>query len=78
MMSVVTIASSFTGVAVPAVSSSPILTVVDDSDPLLGELAEVPPAPDGLLELLAQVADPRKPRGIRHGLTGVLAMACRR
>jgi predicted transposase YbfD/YdcC len=60
---------------VPAVSSSPILTVVDDSDPLLGELAEVPPAPDGLLELLAQVADPRKPRGIRHGLTGVLAMA---
>jgi predicted transposase YbfD/YdcC len=60
---------------VPAVSSSPILTVVDDSGPLLGELAEVPPAPDGLLELLAQVADPRKPRGIRHGLTGVLAMA---
>jgi predicted transposase YbfD/YdcC len=60
---------------VPAVSSSPILTVVDDSDPLLGELAEVPPAPDGLLELLAQVADPRKPRGIRHGLTGVLAVA---
>lgn len=59
----------------PAVSSSPILTVVDDSDPLLGELAEVPPGPDGLLELLAQVADPRKPRGIRHGLTGVLAMA---
>ena len=60
----------------PAVSSSPILTVVDDSpDPLLGELAEVPPAPDGLLELLAQVADPRKRRGIRHGLTGVLAMA---
>ena len=59
----------------PTVSSSPILTVVDDSDPLLGELAEVPPAPDGLLELLAQVADPRKPRGIRHGLTGVLAMA---
>ena len=59
----------------PAVSSSPILTVVDDSDPLLGELAEVPPAPDGLLALLAQVADPRKPRGIRHGLTGVLAMA---
>ena len=59
----------------PAVSSSPILTVVDDSDPLLGELAEVPPAPDGLLELLAQVPDPRKPRGIRHGLTGVLAMA---
>ena len=59
----------------PAVSSSPILSVVDDSDPLLGELAEVPPAPDGLLKLIAQVPDPRKPRGIRHGLPGVLAVA---
>lgn len=59
----------------PAVSSSPILSVVDDSDPLLGELAEVPPAPSGLLELIAQVPDPRKPRGIRHRLPGVLAVA---
>lgn len=59
----------------PAVSSAPILTVVDDSDPLLGELADVPAAPDDLLELLARVDDPRKPRGIRHGLTGVLAVA---
>lgn len=59
----------------PAVSSSPTWTVVDDSDPLLGELAEVPPAPDGLIELLARVPDPRKRRGIRHGLTGVLAVA---
>jgi predicted transposase YbfD/YdcC len=57
------------------VSSSPTLSVVDDSDPLLGELAEVPPAPDGLLEALARVPDPRKPRGIRHGLPGVLAVA---
>src|SRR5512139_3469404 len=61
--------------AVPAVSSSPTLSVVDDSDPLLGELAEVPFAPDGLLEALARVPDPRKPRGIRHGLPGVLAVA---
>jgi hypothetical protein len=37
------------------VSSSPTWIVVDDSDPLLGELAEVPPAPDGLIELLARV-----------------------
>ena len=61
--------------AVPAVSSSPILPVVDDSDPLLGELAEVPAAPAGLLQTLAQVPDPRKPRGIRHGLPAVLAVA---
>jgi len=60
---------------VPAVPSSPLLSVVDDSDPLLGELAEVPPAPEGLLELLARVPDPRQRRGIRHGLSGVLAVA---
>jgi predicted transposase YbfD/YdcC len=56
------------------VSSSPTLSVVDDYDPLLGELADVPAAPDGLLELIAKVSDPRKPRGIRHQLTGVLAV----
>jgi predicted transposase YbfD/YdcC len=61
--------------AVPAASSSPTLTVVDDSDPLLGELAVVPPAPEGLLELIARVPDPRRPRGIRHALPGVLAVA---
>lgn len=55
-------------------SSSPTLSVVDDSDPLLGELAEVPAVPAGLLETLARVPDPRKPRGIRHGLPGVLAV----
>jgi predicted transposase YbfD/YdcC len=60
---------------VPAVPSSPTLSVVDDSDPLLGELADVPAAPDGLLELIAKVPDPRKPRGKRHGLAGVLAIA---
>ncbi|MGB9306685.1 MAG: ISAs1 family transposase [Mycobacterium sp.] len=51
------------------------MSVVDDSDPLLGELADVPAAPDGLLELIAKVPDPRKPRGKRHGLAGVLAIA---
>lgn len=59
----------------PAVPSSLTLSVVDDSDPLLGELADVPAAPDGLLELIAKVPDPRKPRGKRHGLAGVLAIA---
>jgi predicted transposase YbfD/YdcC len=59
----------------PELPSSSTLTVVDDSDPLLGVLAEVPPAPKDLLELLAAVPDPRKRRGIRHGLAGVLAVA---
>lgn len=59
----------------PAVSSSPALSVVDDSDPRLGELADVPPAPDGLLETLARVPDPRKRRGVRYRLVGVLAVA---
>jgi len=35
--------------AVPAVSSSPTLSVVEDSDPLLGEFAQVPAAPAVLL-----------------------------
>jgi hypothetical protein len=60
---------------VPAVSSSPTLSVVDDPDPLLGELGQVPAAPAGLLETLARVSDPRKPCGIRHALPGVLSVA---
>ncbi len=36
----------------PAVPSAPTLCVVDDSDPLVGELADVPPAPARLLEML--------------------------
>src|SRR5215469_15374049 len=52
-----------------------MLSVVDDSDSLLGELAEVPPAPEGLLELVTLVPDPRKLRGKRHALPGVLAVA---
>ena len=59
----------------PAVSSSPTLSIVDDSDPLLGELRDVPAAPEGLLQLIARVPDPRKARGIRHRLPGVLAIA---
>lgn len=58
-----------------AVSSSPILSVVEDADPLLGALADVPPAPDGLLELLERVPDPRDRRGVRHALAPMLAVA---
>ncbi len=50
----------------PAAPSSPSLCVVDDSDPLVGELADVPPAPVGWLEMLAQVPDSTPtPRGAR-------------
>lgn len=59
----------------PAVPSSPTLCLVDDSDPLLGELGDVPSAPAGLLDVIAQVPDPRKPRGKRHELTAVLGIA---
>ena len=55
--------------------SLPILSVVDDSDPLLGELAQVPAAPVGLLEAIRQVPDPRKRRGVRHDIAGVLTVA---
>jgi hypothetical protein len=40
-----------------------------------GELAEVPPAPEGLLELVMQVPDPGKPRRKRHALPGMVAVA---
>ena len=59
----------------PALSSSPTAVLVDDSDPELGELAAVPAAPPGLWECLQKVTDPRKRRGVRHPITGVLAMA---
>jgi hypothetical protein len=52
-----------------------MLSVVDDSDSLLGELAEVRPALEGLLELVTLVPDPRKLRGKRHALPEVLAVA---
>ena len=48
---------------------------VDDSDPVVGELAAVPAAPPGLLQCLQKVRDPRKRRGVRHPITGVLAVA---
>ncbi len=43
--------------------------------PELGELAAIPAAPPGLWECLQKMTDPRKRRGVRHRITGVLAMA---
>jgi len=59
----------------PASSSSPTTVLVNDSDPVLGELAAVPAAPPGLLQCLQKVTDPRKRRGVRHPITGVVAVA---
>ncbi len=59
----------------PAPSSSRTCVVVDHTDPLVGELADVPAAPVAILEAFARVPDPRKPRGIRHPLPGILAVA---
>lgn len=48
-------------------SSSPIVSAPEQS-------ASVSPARAAdLLDLLARVPDPRKPRGVRHSMTGVLA-----
>ncbi|WNO62402.1 ISAs1 family transposase [Streptomyces sp. AM2-3-1] len=56
----------------PAVASSPI-------PPALDQLRDQPDAAEGelpgLLGRLAEVPDPRRPRGIRHGLVYVLALA---
>ncbi len=58
----------------PVSSSSPTMVAVDDCDPELGELAEIPAAPPGLLEHLGRVADPRKRRGVRHSISGIVAV----
>jgi len=62
----------------PASSSSLTAVLVDDSDPELGELAAIPAAPPGLWECLQKVTDPRKRRGVRRPITGVLACSARR
>ena len=61
--------------AIPAPSSFATTVLVDESDPELGELVAVPATPPGLLQCLQKVADPRKRRGVRHPITGVLAVA---
>lgn len=60
----------------PAPLSSPTIRLVDDSDPVLGELADVPVAiSEYLLEAFARLPDPRKARGKRHQIGSVLAIA---
>jgi len=54
-------------------SSSPTYTVVDQFDE--DEFPDVPKAPAALLAALQQVPDPRKPRGLRHGLPVILSIA---
>src|SRR5664280_2750625 len=54
-------------------SSSPSYTIVDQFDE--GEFPDVPKAPAALLAALNTVPDPGKPRGLRHGLVGILAIA---
>lgn len=54
----------------PADESSPIPPALDQPEVIAGEVPS-------LLERLAQVPDPRDPRGVRHALTVVLALtAC--
>lgn len=58
----------------PAEASSLIPPALDQ----LREHPEVAPGEvPGLLGRLAQVPDPRDPRGVRHALVGVLALAAR-
>jgi hypothetical protein len=54
-------------------SSSLTYTVVDQFDE--DEFPDVPKAPAALLAALAQVPDPRKPQGLRHGLPVILSIA---
>ena len=54
-------------------TSSPILTVVDQFDE--DEFPDIPAAPAALLKALHSVPDPRKPRGRRHRLSTILAVA---
>lgn len=58
-----------------ALSSSRMLVPIDESDPVLGELSDVPTAPAGLWQSLTVVADPRKKRGVRHRFTTIIAIA---
>ena len=63
----------------PASSSSPARSAQAESAQPTGATSDVPDqlaqVPAGLLTVLAQVADPRKRRGVRHRLAVVLAIA---
>ena len=58
----------------PAAPSSPARVLVDESDPDLGVLADVPVAPAGLLASLQQVPDPRCKRGVRHAWSTIVVL----
>lgn len=55
----------------PALSSSPIDTVIGHLADLAEDAAEDPP---GLLTVLTRVADPRRRRGVRHRLDAAPSM----
>lgn len=59
----------------PAASSSRIAVDPFESGPPVGRLRQDPPDLPGLIELLAQVPDPRQRRGVRHPLAAVLTVA---
>ena len=48
-------------------------TVVDQFDE--DEFPDIPAAPAALLAALKSVPDPRKPRGLRHGMSAILSIA---
>jgi hypothetical protein len=56
----------------PALSSSPIQSVLGHRADLAGEAAGDSP---GLLAVLARAADPRRRRGARHQLAVILGLA---
>jgi predicted transposase YbfD/YdcC len=65
---------------VPALSSLPIVTALDHLEAAPDRLSPAPVAPVlvlSLVEALSAVPDPRKPRGVRHGVLAVLLLgAC--
>ncbi|MDZ7918034.1 MAG: ISAs1 family transposase [Rhodococcus sp. (in: high G+C Gram-positive bacteria)] len=58
-----------------ALSVSPTRVLVNESDPILGELSQVPTAPREILDAFSRVPDPRKPRGIRHTVAAIIGIA---
>jgi hypothetical protein len=66
-------------VAVPALSSSPVPAVPDEStrppQEDVGHHDGGPPVPASLLSVLAHVSDPRKRRGVRHTVAAIVAVA---
>src|SRR5574340_553372 len=62
--------------SMPAPTSCPTSSVLVEADDLiLGALADIPSAPQELLEVIAQIPDPRKARGIRHPLPAIILLA---